>query len=782
VSKIRLHINLKGAVQGVGFRPFIFRLAEKFNLYGFICNSSSGVTIEAEGENNNLKEFLPAITKEKPTLAVITSLEYLFLDAIGYKDFTIKTSEKTDNVSTLILPDISICTDCTRELFDPADRRYLYPFINCTNCGPRFSIIENLPYDRKNTSMKKFEMCDECSKEYNDPLNRRFHAQPIACHKCGPQLQLWDQNGKITAEKHYALIQASEEIKNGKIIALKGIGGFQLIADAASDGAVKRLRLRKHRDEKPFALMFPSLEKIKEVCEFTSIEERVLASPECPIVILHRINSKNNLISALAAPDNPNLGVMLPYSPLHHLLMHELNFPVIATSGNLSEEPICTDEYEALKRLKGIPDYFLIHNRPIVRHVDDSILRVAANREMVLRRARGFAPLPVSVPEAGEDDETLIAFGGHLKNTIAVKKKENIFISQHIGDLSTAESDKAFKNAVKDFRNLYELKPDKVLCDLHPDYSSTKYAEKSAYRVEYIQHHTAHISACRIENQVRGESLGVCWDGTGYGLDDSVWGGEFFFSDEFTTRHIGQFRKFPLPGGETAVKESRRSALGVIYELSKGNSLNKYRDIFLKIFLPAELDLLLKMLDKGINSPLTSSAGRLFDAVSSMLMLKQYSSFEGQAAMQLEYAADKYTKEHYPFDIYDREISVIDWQTAFEALIDDIRKGTASSVISSKFHNTLVEIIYLMSEKFNLQKVILSGGCFQNVVLLERTIERLESKLIKVYWHQRVPPNDGGISIGQIAEYLRRKKPAADSKYEITYVEPNARISDTNLK
>jgi len=767
VSTIRLHADIRGAIQGLGFRPFIFRLAEKFNLNGFICNTSSGVTIEAEGEENKLREFLLVIAKEKPPLAIITSLEYLFLDPIGYKDFAIKKSEKTENVSALILPDISTCPDCMRELFDPGDRRYLYPFINCTNCGPRFSIIESLPYDRKNTSMKKFEMCDECNEEYNDPLNRRFHAQPTACHKCGPQLQLWDSDGKVTSEKHYALIEAAEKIRNGKIVALKGIGGFQLVVDASNEDAIRKLRILKHRDEKPFALMFPSLEKVKEICEVSNLEERVLTSPECPIVILHRNNLRNNLISALCAPDNPNLGVMLPYSPLHHLLMHELNFPVVATSGNLLEEPICIDEYEALKRLNGIADFFLIHNRPIIRHVDDSILRVAAGREMVLRRARGFAPLPISIPEADEYDESLVAVGGHLKNTIAVKKKENIFISQHIGNLSTEESDKAFKNAIKDFRNLYEVKPDKVICDLHPDYFSTKFAERSEYPVEQIQHHIAHVAACRIENQVRGEALGVSWDGTGYGLDGSVWGGEFFFSDEITSRHIGQFRKFPLPGGETAVKESRRSALGVIYELSKYSSLNKFKDILLKIFLPAELELLLKMLKRKINSPLTSSAGRLFDAVSSLLMLKQYSSFEGQAAMQLEFSADKYTKEYYPFDIHDAEISIIDWQTSFEALIDDIRKGAAPSTISSKFHNTLVEIIYSMAEKYNMQKAILSGGCFQNVVLLERTIVKLESKSVKVYWHQRIPPNDGGISVGQIAEYLIRKKYLvnADEKY-----------------
>jgi len=754
----RIHIDIRGAIQGVGFRPFIFRLAKELNLNGYVCNTSSGVTVEAEGEQLFINNFLTRIKKEKPSLAVITSLEHLFLDQVGYDGFNIRGSEKKEDISALILPDISTCPDCLKELFDPADRRYLYPFINCTNCGPRFSIIESLPYDRANTSMKKFEMCGVCLDEYNNPLNRRFHAQPNACPICGPQIKLWDSKGKIIEEKHYALLKAAEYIKLGEIVALKGIGGFQLLVDASNDNAVQRLRQLKHRDEKPFALMFPSLEIVKKVCELSGSEENALSSPECPIVIVNRKNSEGYSVSEFAAPGNPNLGIMLPYSPIHHLLMNELNFPVIATSGNLSEEPICIDEYEALNRLKGIADYFIVHNRLVVRHVDDSIVRIAAGREMILRRARSYAPLPVSVPDIDEDNECIIAFGGHLKNSIALKKNRNIFISQHIGDLSTEESSNAFKKTIKDFQNLYEMHPNRIICDLHPGYISTKYAEQSGSNVEKIQHHIAHIAACRIENQVRGEALGVSWDGTGFGPDNTIWGGEFFFSDDELTKHIGQFKKFPLPGGEAAIKEPRRSALGIIYEISRMNCGSKYIDILSKVFSNTELIILTNMLDKKINSPLTSSVGRLFDAVSSILMLKQFSSFEGQAAMQLEFAADKFTKESYSFEIRDDAITVIDWKNLFNSLVEDIRKSIPVSVISSKFHNSLVEIIYSMAKKNNLRKVILSGGCFQNAVLLQRTIEKLEKEGFKIYWPQRIPPNDGGLALGQIAECLRKKR------------------------
>ncbi|MBE0570134.1 MAG: carbamoyltransferase HypF [Ignavibacteriaceae bacterium] len=766
----RIHIAIRGAVQGVGFRPFIFKLANELNLNGYVLNNSSGVFIEAEGDELLLRNFLARIETDKPKLSVITSLEHSFLDPVGYSKFEIKESEESDDVSVLILPDFAVCDDCLNEMLDPDDRRYLYPFINCTNCGPRFSIIESLPYDRPNTSMKNFKMCDKCREEYENPSDRRFHAQPTACQDCGPQLFLWDENGNIISEKQSALKQTVELIRQGKIIALKGLGGFQLIVDATNDEAVRELRKRKHREEKPFALMFPSIESINNVCEVFEIEERVLCSTESPIVLVKkasRIQHPITSISEFVAPNNPYLGAMLPYTPIHHLLMRELNLPVVATSANLSEEPICIDEQEALERLRGIADYYLIHNRPIIRHVDDSIVQVIMNRELVIRRARGYAPLPVMVTEiySSLKEKTILAVGGHLKNTVALKKGNNIFISQHIGDLSTEESNKTFKKVINDFKLLYNAEPNEIISDLHPEYISTKYAKQLNEKIEQVQHHFAHVAACRFENQVEGEALGVSWDGTGYGLDGTVWGGEFFLTDDNSYKHFAQFRKFVLPGGEKAIKEPRRSLTGILFEIGGVSFVNEFSDLIENKFTLAEIGILLNMLSKKINSPVTSSAGRLFDAVSSLLGICDRTNYEGQAAMMLEFAADLNEKGCYPFEIKESDKLIIDWQPIIISMINDLRKDINSSAISTKFHNTLAKVILEIVKRSELNKVVLSGGCFQNALLTERTINLLQENKYKVYWHQRIPPNDGGISLGQIAAYMMLSKSDAVGKH-----------------
>jgi hydrogenase maturation protein HypF len=758
----RLHIAIRGAVQGVGFRPFIYKLANELNLTGYVLNNSSGVFIETEGDEILLKNFLSRIETDKPKLSVITSLEYSFLDPIGYQNFEIRESKEV-GVSALILPDIAVCNDCLNEMLNPNDRRYFYPFINCTNCGPRFSIIESLPYDRPNTSMKKFILCDKCREEYENPSDRRFHAQPTACPDCGPQLSLWDEKGKVISEKHEALNQSIELVRKGKIIALKGLGGFQLIVDATNDDAVSELRKRKHREEKPFALMFPNLESIKKVCEISETEERVLKSTESPIVLLRRktgIGNQGSGISDFVAPNNPYLGAMLPYTPLHHLLMRELMSPIVATSANLSEEPICVDKYEALERLDGITDYYLVHNRPIIRHVDDSIVRVIMDRELVLRRARGFAPLPLMINEKYNDQKalTILATGAHLKNTIALKKGNNIFISQHIGDLSTEESNKTFKKVINDFQLLYNCKPDKVICDLHPEYISTKHAKQMREEIEEVQHHYAHIAACRFENQLEGDALGVSWDGTGYGLDGTVWGGEFFLTDDYSYKHFAQFQKFKLPGGEKAIKEPRRTLAGILYEIAGNNFTSEFSDLINGKFNSAEIGLIINMLSKNINSPITSSAGRLFDAVSSLLGICDRSSYEGQAAMMLEFTAVSNENGFYPFDIKKENILTIGWQPIIISVINDLRRDVEPSTISAKFHNTLAEVILQVAEKSKMTKVILSGGCFQNALLTEQTISLLQQNNYKVYWHQRIPPNDGGIAVGQIAAYLMERE------------------------
>lgn len=761
--KKRLFISIKGAVQGVGFRPFIYRLAEQLSLQGYVVNSSSGVIIEVESSENKLREFIQKIDAEKPVHAIIVSFEYSFLDPVGYNSFEIRESKSDGEISALILPDISICDDCLNEMFDPNNRRYLYPFINCTNCGPRFSIIEKIPYDRPNTSMKIFEMCDDCKKEYLNPLDRRFHAQPIACPKCGPHLELWDRSGKTIAMRNEALKETAKLIRDGKIIALKGLGGFQLIVDARNDSAVLKLREKKHRDEKPFALMFPNVEMINSVCSASEVELTMLTSPESPIVILKRklnTNINNLSVSNYAAPNNPYLGIMLPYTPLHHLLIRELNFPIVATSGNLSEEPMCIDEYEALNCLQNIADYYLVHDRPIVRHVDDSIVKSVNNRRMILRRARGFAPLPLQVKNKNLTNEVdvVLAVGSHLKNTIAIKKGNNIFISQHIGDLSTSESFTTFKKTIKDFEEMYIAEPKTIITDLHPEYLSTKYAGSRNIKLLRVQHHYAHIAACRLENQIEGEALGVSWDGTGFGLDKTIWGGEFFYSNDSDYKHVAQFRKFMLPGGETAIKEPRRSACGLLYEIYGENFLDYLPKYFGDNFINNDLQIIHKLLSKKINSPQTSSAGRLFDAISSLLNICNISNYEGQAAMMLEFTADENEGGDYPFGLSKKEILIIDWQPIIENILADINNGASSSLISAKFHNTLAKIILHAADNFNFKKIILSGGCFQNTHLTEKTIRLLEENNYEVYWHQRIPPNDGGISVGQIAAYLTSKK------------------------
>ena len=760
----RLSIHIKGAVQGVGFRPFIYRLASSYQLKGYVLNSTSGVTIEVEGEKPILDEFLLAVEREKPANAIILSLEFSFLDPIGFAAFEIRESREETDISAIILPDIAVCKDCLNEMFDPADRRYLYPFINCTHCGPRFSIIESLPYDRPNTSMKTFAMCPDCQQEYHDPSDRRFHAQPIACPVCGPQLELWDAQKKVLAQRQEALLQAVMIIRDGKILAMKGLGGFQLIVAANNPAAIKRLRLRKHREEKPFALMFPDLDQIKAVCVLSGFEERLLQSPESPILLLKRLPPRQPGTEAPfqeVAPDNPNLGIMLPYTPLHHLLLHYLGSPIIATSGNLSEEPMVIDEHEAVQRLAGIADYFLVHDRPIVRQVDDSIVRVILGRELVLRRARGYAPLPVQIPDDHNttylSGHSQLGVGAHLKNTVALQKGHHIFVSQHIGDLSSNESLQAFQKVITDFQQLYDVKPVTVISDLHPDYLSSQYARQNYSQLLTVQHHEAHIAACRLENQLNGTALGVAWDGTGLGWDNSIWGGEFFISDDLSFIHKAQLRKFPLPGGDEAIREPRRSALGILYQIY-GENLSLVDHWLRSSFNSSELSLLLQMLKKQVNCPLTSSVGRLFDALAALLNLRQQINYEGQAAMMLEYLADPAETGHYDFILTPGDIIMIDWIPLFEQILKQISNQVKPSLISMRFHNTLARIILELARFLQIEKVVLSGGCFQNAILLEKSVKLLQENGFRPYWHQRIPPNDGGIALGQIAIGLHQGK------------------------
>jgi hydrogenase maturation protein HypF len=735
----------------VGFRPFIYRLATELGLKGWVLNSAQGVFIEVEGEPQTLRQFVWRVETDKPPRAFIQSLEQSVLDPVGYTTFEIRHSEEGGEKSALILPDIATCPDCLRELFDPGDRRYLYPFTNCTNCGPRYSIIEALPYDRPNTTMKAFRMCPKCREEYENPLDRRFHAQPNACPECGPHLELWDEKGICLAQHHEALLRAVEAIRKGRIVAIKGLGGFHLVVDACNDSAVRRLRERKRREEKPFALMYPSLQTVKAHCEVNEVEERVLRSPESPIVLLRRKDGE--AVAPSVTPNNPYLGVMLPYTPLHHLLMRELGFPIVATSGNLSDEPICTDEREALHRLVGIADLFLVHNRPIARHVDDSVVRVLLGRELVLRRARGYAPLPVLVKEPLPP---LLAVGAHLKNTVALSVGRQVFISQHIGDLETPQALEAFHRVIADVKELWEHQPQAVACDRHPDYLSTQAAHDMGLPVVPVQHHLAHILSCMAENELETPVFGISWDGTGYGTDSTIWGGEFLMVREGSWERFAHLRPFRLPGGDRAIKEPRRSALGVLYELLGDDAF----DLLQGVFPPSERRLLEQMLRQGVNTPRTTSAGRLFDAVASLLGLRQVVHFEGQAAMELEFLTHGTpTDEVYPFSLSGRALPhVLDWSAMIEAILQDVRQGTPRPLIATRFHNTLVEMMVGVARAAGIERVALSGGCFQNAYLTERAVRRLREEGFRPYWHQRVPPNDGGIALGQIVGSAMRPK------------------------
>ncbi|MFQ5957316.1 MAG: carbamoyltransferase HypF [Candidatus Brocadiales bacterium] len=758
----RVKVSIGGVVQGVGFRPFVFRLASSLGLSGYVTNLPWGVLIEAEGGEEELNKFILRLPREKPPLAHITSLEFSLLDPLGLDTFRIKKSVDEGETSPVIPPDIATCKECLNETLEPKERRHLYPFTNCTNCGPRLSIINALPYDRPNTTMKAFEMCDDCRREYDTPEDRRFHAQPIACPACGPHVELLMQDGKPLVKRDDVMERAAELLLQGKILAVKGLGGFLLVADARNERAVIELRKRKRRGEKPFALLFPSLEMTREYCEVSHMEERLLTSPESPVVLLRR--KAHTDIARAVAPANPYLGVMLPYSPLHLVLSSKAKIPLIATSGNLTDEPICIENKEAQHRLLGIADFFLTHNRPITRYVDDSVTRVVLGREMIMRRARGYAPLPIRHPE---ELPKVIGVGADLKNTIALSLGKSVFVSQHIGDLETLEAHEAFLQTISNFTRLFDYKAEVVACDLHPDYFSTIWAHKNGTPVVPVQHHHAHIASCMMENELDGQVLGVAWDGTGYGTDGTVWGGEFMVADYTLFQRVGHLRTFRLPGSERSVKEPRRSALSVLFE-TFGEGVEDFSDKIpsMSSFETKEIRLLLEMIKKGINSPLTSSAGRLFDAVSSILGIRHKINFEGQGAMELEFRACEDSLSapaYYDFSLDNGGTNkpiVIDWRPVISGIIDDINNRMDTGIVSAKFHNTLSKMILAVARKVEMERVVLSGGVFQNKFLLEKTSQELEKEGFRVYTHQRVPPNDGGISLGQVAVagHLRRDR------------------------
>jgi hydrogenase maturation protein HypF len=763
-----------GAVQGVGFRPYVFRLATELVLLGWVGNTAQGVSIEVEGPADRVREFVVRLGPERPPHCHIASAETTWLDPLGYDDFSIRPSAGDGDKTAVVLPDLATCPECLAEILDPANRRYRYPFTNCTHCGPRYSILRGLPYDRPNTTMAGFTMCGMCRAEYEDPRNRRFHAQPNACPQCGPQLELWDGDGGMVGVRDEALGGAVSALRSGAVVAIKGLGGFHLAVLAADEAAVRRLRARKRREAKPLAVMFPGIEMVEACCEVGALERRALESAEAPIVLMRRRAGAERWVAGSVAPGVATLGGMLPYSPLHHLLARSVGAPVVATSGNLSDEPICTDEREALQRLGGIADLFLVHNRPIVRAVDDSVVRVMLGRETVLRRARGYAPLPVAVRD---DLAPVLAVGGHLKNTVAVGRGGQVFLSQHIGDLETAGALKAFRRVLADLPALFGVVPEVYAADAHPDYLSTQEAQASGRPVLCVQHHYAHVLACMAENDAAAPLLGVSWDGTGFGLDGTIWGGEFLLVAEDGFERVAHLRTFPLPGGDKAVQEPRRSALGLLFALL-GEAVFTRQDLApVQAFGPGELGTLRQMLERGVNVATTSSAGRLFDAVAALTGLRQITHVEGQAAMDLEFALERDESDDvYPVAVRDpgsmpgrspplaspclRHAGceamrltpprwVLDWGPMVEGILLDLANAVPVWEISARFHNALAEGIVSIARAAGQVRVALTGGCFQNRYLLERTVRQLRSAGFSPYWHQRVPPNDGGIALGQ---------------------------------
>ena len=751
----RVCLLLDGMVQGVGFRPFVHRLAAAFGLAGWVRNSSAGVTIEVEGTPAGLAEFCERLVSEAPPNASVRLVNQRAMSTRGETLFRILESEASTEVAPYVLPDLALCKDCRNELADPANRRYRHPFITCTRCGPRYSILHRLPYDRPNTSMASFKMCSACRAEYEDPSDRRFHAQPISCHACGPRLAWWDTHGRSCAEEDAALSAAVSALRAGAIVAVKGLGGFHLLVDACNDEAIRELRARKGRDGKPFAVMVPDIDAAHGLCRVGPEEEALLLSPSAPIVLLPRRAEAPHLSDEIA-PGLSCLGLLLPYTPLHHLLLAALGCPVVATSGNRSEEPICTDEREALRDLAGIADFFLVHDRPIARPLDDSIVRVLAGTPTVLRRGRGLAPTPFPV---GFDLPPLIALGAQQKNTVAVGQGGLAMVSQHLGDLESEKACAAFECAQKDLKALYAIEPTFVACDMHPDYVATRHARALGLPCIEVQHHHAHIVSCLAENHVAGPVLGVAFDGTGYGPDGTVWGGEFLLADEAVFERVASFRMFPLPGGEQAVREPRRVAMALLHV---GGLLGRAEALGLEAvrsFAPAERGVLLRMIDSGAGSPLTSSVGRLFDGVASLLGLCQRSDFEGEAAMRLEATALMVEEAGgFPFACVEGEAGAwhVDWVPMLEAMIEGLEAGVDAARLAARFHRTLAEVMVAVARRASCPLVALSGGCFQNALLTELAVKVLQEAGFEVLRHGSVPPNDGGIALGQLISAAAR--------------------------
>ena len=796
----RLAIVVRGVIQGVGFRPFVYRLARAQGLAGWVVNQADTVQIEVQGAPAALTAFVEELHHSSPPQARVDRVEVreIACQATDGEPFEILASTDQASPQPTIPADLATCAECLTEIRTRTERRHGYPFTNCTNCGPRWSIIRALPYDRPRTAMAGFPMCPDCQAEYCNPADRRFHAQPIACPVCGPALQLIDATGREVGGED-ALAKAVEAIRSGQIVAMKGLGGFQLLVDATQEAAVVRLRQRKRRPDKPLAVMIPTVEDVQRYCWVSEEEIRVLGSPQAPIVLLSRKRQTEGVeIADSVAPGNPYLGVMLPYSPLHHLLMDAVDRPIVCTSGNVSEEPMAIDTEDALERLGSIADVFLNHNRPIVRPVDDSVAQIGTDGVQLLRRARGYAPVAITLQTAGSKGErgalapclrspapslkpppsltpdafskhpyqqpahagrspsTILAVGGHLKNTVAVALGPQVVVGPHVGDLDNVLSVEVHRRAVDDLVEFFEVSPDIVACDLHPDYASTRTAETLAARYQVplvrVQHHHAHVAACMAEHGIDGSVLGLAWDGTGYGTDGTVWGGEMLVCEGAEFTRFGHLRTFMLPGGDRAIREPRRSALGLLFEMDPELAARETASWF----RPDEQKTLLAVLQRGVHSPRTSSMGRLFDGVAALCGWPATISFEGQAAMSLQFAADETEEEAYPLPLVSGAPVVADWAPLVRAVLADRAAGVPVERISARFHRGLAAMAVNMASRAGLREVALSGGCFHNVLLTERVGRALRKAGFTVYAHHQVPAGDGGIALGQVSVAAQR--------------------------
>jgi hydrogenase maturation protein HypF len=747
----RLRVEVRGIVQGVGFRPYIYRLAQRYNLGGSIHNSESGVSIEIQGESQNVAAFITTLPLEAPTLAHIHEIDAADVDLQPDSEFIIVESTRSTTAKTLISPDIATCGECVQEMLDPANRRYLYPFINCTNCGPRFTIVRQVPYDRKQTSMANFSMCPLCQSEYDDPLDRRFHAQPNACWICGPQLELVDKSGKRPSGD--PILEAIRLLKAGESLAIKGLGGFHLAVDANQPKAVQELRNRKARGEKPFAVMVPNIATAQALCLIDQEDAALLESPQRPIVLLPRRTTEFNDL----APDNQQLGVFLPYTPLHHLLFSQGDLTaLVMTSANLSEEPIAINNAEALDRLQHIAGFFLMHNRDILLRCDDSVARRVFNRTQFARRSRGFVPSPI---ELMQSFPPILAVGGELKNTICLSRDRYAFLGQHIGDLENLSAFDFFQESISHFQQILEVQPGLIAHDLHPAYLATRWAKEQSNRRDLpiigVQHHHAHIASCMAEHHLTGPVIGIALDGTGYGTDGQAWGGEILIANLQSFKRAAQLAYVPMPGGEQAIREPWRMAVSQLWHTFGEDWQNHVPAEWLTRLRPQNVAVIEQLLARNTSMPLTSSCGRLFDAVSSLVCNRIQVSYEAQAAIILEACCSPNANlGAYPFSIAEGPCLQVETQPLFAALTEDLCRHASPAIMSTRFHAGLVNILANTTSRIaqdtEINQVCLSGGSFQNAVLSRSLEEKLTGLGFTVFVQEQVPPGDGGLSLGQL--------------------------------